>query len=82
MAKKAYKPTLITSEVIDQLDKKERAVYDTVVTIAEQHHITLPEIGIYESVDPNAFATGATKNSSLVAVSTGLLASMDIDEIE
>lgn len=42
----------------------------------------MPEVGIYQSDDINAFATGATKNSSLVAVSTGLLHYMDRDEIE
>jgi heat shock protein HtpX len=42
----------------------------------------MPEVGYYESPEPNAFATGATKNSSLVAVSTGLLEMMKKDEIE
>lgn len=42
----------------------------------------MPEVGIYESDDINAFATGATKNSSLVAVSTGLLRNMTPEEIE
>ena len=42
----------------------------------------MPEVGYYESAEPNAFATGATKNSSLVAVSTGLLNQMEKNEIE
>jgi heat shock protein HtpX len=42
----------------------------------------MPEVGIYIDTDPNAFATWATKNSSLVAVSTGLLNTMDKDAIE
>ncbi|MCB0422429.1 MAG: protease HtpX [Bdellovibrionales bacterium] len=42
----------------------------------------MPEVGIYESPEINAFATGPTKNRSLVAVSTGLLAKMDHDETE
>jgi heat shock protein HtpX len=41
----------------------------------------MPEVGIFEG-DPNAFATGAFKNSSLVAVSTGLLANMTREEVE
>lgn len=41
----------------------------------------MPEVGIFEG-DPNAFATGAFKNSALVAVSTGLLQNMNHDEIE
>ncbi|MDH4468844.1 MAG: protease HtpX [Bacteriovoracaceae bacterium] len=42
----------------------------------------MPEVGIYESPEPNAFATGPSKNSSLVAVSTGLIQSMREDEVE
>lgn len=42
----------------------------------------MPEVGVYESNDLNAFATGASKNSSLVAVSTGLLNSMNETELE
>ena len=43
---------------------------------------TMPEVGIYNSPDVNAFATGPTKNRALVAVSTGLLSSMNKDEAE
>jgi heat shock protein HtpX len=42
----------------------------------------MPEVGIYDSPDPNAFATGWSRNNSLVAVSTGLLNSMSPDELE
>lgn len=42
----------------------------------------MPEVGIYESVDINAFATGPTKNKSLVAVSTGLLQRMNDKEVD
>jgi heat shock protein HtpX len=42
----------------------------------------MPEVGIFESSDPNAFATGPTKNRALVAVSTGLLSHMSKDEVE
>jgi heat shock protein HtpX len=53
----------------------------TVRRIAEKAGIGMPEVGIYEGA-PNAFATGAFRDSSLVAVSTGLLESMTHDEIE
>lgn len=43
---------------------------------------SVPELGIYDSPDPNAFATGASKSSALVAVSTGLLSRMNMTEIE
>jgi heat shock protein HtpX len=49
--------------------------------LAEKAGIGMPEVGIFEG-DPNAFATGAFKNSALVAVSTGLLRGMTQDEIE
>src|SRR5690606_5757595 len=42
----------------------------------------MPEVGIYDSPEINAFATGPTKNRSLVAVSTGLLNRMDRDQVE
>ncbi|WP_153146722.1 protease HtpX [Dechloromonas sp. H13] len=54
---------------------------DTVARLAERAGLPMPEVAIYEG-EPNAFATGATKNSSLVAVSTGLLASMTREEAE
>ena len=44
--------------------------------------IKVPEIGIFNSPSPNAFATGSSKNNSLVALSTGLVESMNKDEIE
>lgn len=49
---------------------------------ADQGGFKMPEVGVYDSPEVNAFATGATKNRSLVAVSTGLLHNMERDEIE
>jgi heat shock protein HtpX len=54
---------------------------NTVAGQAQRAGIAMPEVAIYEGA-PNAFATGATKNSSLVAVSTGLLQSMTHEEVE
>ena len=53
----------------------------TVERFAAKAGIKMPEVGIYEG-EPNAFATGAFKNSALVAVSTGLLQSMTREEVE
>lgn len=53
----------------------------TVKRLAEKAGIGMPEVAVYEG-EPNAFATGAFRNSALVAVSTGLLASMSREEIE
>jgi len=54
---------------------------DTVARLAERAALPMPEVAIYEG-EPNAFATGASKNSSLVAVSTGLLQGMTREEVE
>jgi heat shock protein HtpX len=54
---------------------------ETVSKHAQKAEIGMPEVAVFEG-DPNAFATGAFKNSSLVAVSTGLLQSMSKDEVE
>jgi heat shock protein HtpX len=54
---------------------------NTVAAQAQRAGIAMPEVAVYEGA-PNAFATGATKNASLVAVSTGLLQSMTHEEIE
>jgi heat shock protein HtpX len=56
-------------------------IVDTVKKFADKAQIGMPEVGIFEGA-PNAFATGAFKNSALVAVSTGLLQGMTREEIE
>jgi heat shock protein HtpX len=56
-------------------------IVDTVKKLADKAGIGMPEVGIFDG-EPNAFATGAFKNSALVAVSTGLLQSMSHEEIE
>jgi heat shock protein HtpX len=56
-------------------------IVQTVRTLADKAGIGMPEVGIFEG-EPNAFATGAFRNSSLVAVSTGLLANMTREEVE
>ena len=59
----------------------EQWLVSTVKSLAEHAGVGMPEVGIYEG-DPNAFATGAFRDSALVAVSTGLLQSMSRDEVE
>jgi heat shock protein HtpX len=56
-------------------------IVETVRKLSSQAGIGMPEVGIFDG-DPNAFATGAFKNSALVAVSTGLLTGMTREEIE
>ena len=79
-AKRAYNIVLLENN--NQSDEKLKLVWDTVERIAQANNISMPEVGYYESPEPNAFATGATKNSSLVAVSNWLLDLMKKDEIE
>ena len=55
---------------------------DTVALQAQASGIKMPEVGIFDSPDPNAFATGWNRNDALVAVSTGLLKSMNKEEVE
>ena len=55
---------------------------DTVRRYSEKAGIKMPEVGIYDAPDVNAFATGMTRNSSLIAVSTGLLHSLTREEAE
>ncbi len=62
-------------------DPAHRWIVGTVERLAERAGIRMPEVALYEG-EPNAFATGAFRNSALVAVSTGLLQSMSRDEVE
>lgn len=80
-AKKAYNITLINTQLASR-DIKLQVVWNTVERIAQSKNIIMPEVGYYESAEPNAFATGSSKNKSLVAVSTGLLQQMEKNEIE
>ena len=64
----------------DSSDPTHRWIVGTVQTFASKAGITMPEVAIYDG-EPNAFATGAFKNSALVAVSTGLLQSMTREEV-
>jgi heat shock protein HtpX len=60
----------------------ERWLLDTVARQSQEAGIQMPEVGIFDSPDPNAFATGWNRNAALVAVSTGLLQTMKKDEVE
>ncbi len=63
-------------------DQTEQWLVETVRQQAQQAGIGMPEVGIFDSPTPNAFATGANKNNALVAVSSGLLQQMTRDEAE
>lgn len=68
--------------VIEQPQNADEAwIVDTVRRLSQKAGIGMPEVGIFEG-EPNAFATGAFKDSALVAISTGLLVGMTREEIE
>ena len=70
------------ARVIEQPGNESEAwLVETVRRLAQKAGVRMPEVAIYEG-EPNAFATGAFKNSALVAVSTGLLQSMNKEEVE
>ena len=78
MAKKSMRVKVIETPG----NNSERWLVETVRRQAEQAGIGMPEVGVFDSPQPNAFATGMKKDDALVAVSTGLLQSMTQDEVE
>ena len=78
MAKRSTGARVITQPSNDA----EAWLVGTVQRLARSANISTPEIAIYDAPDMNAFATGARRNSALVAVSTGLLRGMRRDEVE
>ena len=70
-------------KIIEQpANSTEQWLVDVVKDQARQAGIGMPEVGIFDSPEPNAFATGMRRNSALVAVSAGLLRNMGKDEVE
>ena len=73
----------VGGEVIEQpRNETERWLMETIGRQAQQAGLAMPQVAIYHAPDINAFATGARRNASLVAVSTGLLQNMSRDEAE
>ncbi|MCD1126748.1 protease HtpX [Jinshanibacter sp. LJY008] len=73
----------VGGQVIEQpANEVERWLVETVRRQSQQAGIAMPQVAIYQAPDINAFATGARRNASLVAVSTGLLQNMSRDEAE
>ena len=76
MCKSAYGVQVITQP----RNNAEAFLLREVASMAQRAGIGMPEVGIYYSADPNAFATGASKDNALVAVASGLLNNMNPDE--
>jgi heat shock protein HtpX len=77
MAKRSTRTEIITTPRTSQ----ERWLVETVAELAQKAGIGMPEVGIFPSPSPNAFATGWNRNSALVAVSEGLLRQMKPNEV-
>lgn len=77
MCKRAYGVEVITQP----RNNAEAFLLNEISSMAQRAGIGMPEVGIYHSAEPNAFATGASKDAALVAVSTGLLNNMSADEV-
>ena len=82
MSKSIAKWTTGAHVIAQPRDADERWLFDTVRRHAEKAGIGMPEIAVYDGPEMNAFATGASRNHALVAVSTGLLHGMGRDEVE
>ncbi len=82
MSKWSAKQAMGVYVIAQPQDQTERWLLDTVARQARQAGIKMPEVGIFNAPEANAFATGMNKNSALVAVSSGLLQVMDADEVE
>ncbi len=73
----------VGAQIIEQpRTQTERWLVETVQRQAQAAGIGMPEVALYDSPEPNAFATGASRNNALVAVSTGLLEQMSAYEVE
>lgn len=82
MSKSAAKRSMRVKVIESPSNETESWLIETVRIQAQRAGVGMPEVGIFESASPNAFATGANRNNALVAVSTGLLDSMTRDEAE
>lgn len=81
-SKQMARAMLDCQQITQPRSHAEQIIYGSVQEIAQRLHITMPEVWVYDSPDPNAFATGPSKNNSMVAVSTGLLENLKEDEVK
>ena len=82
MSKMQAKMFMGVQVINDSPDPTAQWLVSVVDRYAREVGVKMPEVGIFNSAAPNAFATGASRNSALVAVSTGLLQSMNRQEVE
>ena len=80
-SKQMARSMLDCRQITQPRSQAEQVIFGAVQEIAQRLRIRMPEVWVYESPDPNAFATGPSKNNSMVAVSTGLLNSLNEQEV-
>jgi len=80
-SKQMARSMLDCHQITQPRSQAEQVIFGAVQEIAQRLRIQMPEVWVYESPDPNAFATGPSKNNSMVAVSTGLLNSLNEQEV-
>ncbi len=81
-SKQMARAMLNCQQITQPRSRAEQIIYGSVQEIAQRLQITMPEVWVYDAPDPNAFATGPSKNNSMVAVSTGLLQNLREDEVK
>lgn len=81
-SKQMARAMLNCQQITQPRSRAEQIIYGSVQEIAQRLNITMPEVWVYDAPDPNAFATGPSKNNSMVAVSTGLLQNLREDEVK
>ncbi|MEK6683168.1 MAG: protease HtpX [Nitrospirota bacterium] len=81
MSKRMVRMMLRMVRITQPRSDQERLIYSTVEDLSRSLGIKMPEVWIYDAPDPNAFATGPSKNRAMVAVSTGLLRNLDEREV-
>jgi heat shock protein HtpX len=82
LSKKIAKWTMKVQIIDSPRNSDEEWLFKTIKRQAEKAGIGMPEVGVFQAQQANAFATGANRNKALVAVSTGMLQRFDKDEIE
>jgi len=81
-SKQMARAMLDCQQITQPRTQAEHVIYGAVQEISQRLHIQMPEVWLYEAPDPNAFATGPSKNNSMVAVSTGLLNNLNEQEVK
>ena len=81
-SKQMARAMLDCEQITQPRSQAEHVIFGSVQEIAQRLGITMPEVWVYNSPDPNAFATGPSKNNSMVAVSTGLLQNLKEGEVK